>query len=57
MLLGQNGELKIADFGWAIKVENNKYPYEICGTLDYISPEIVNGSTYNEKVGKSRFFS
>lgn len=39
LLLGNSGELKIADFGLAIKESNNKF--DCCGTLEYLSPEML----------------
>ncbi|KAB1273244.1 Aurora kinase C [Camelus dromedarius] len=41
LLLGFRGEVKIADFGWR---------KTMCGTLDYLPPEMIEGRTYNEKV-------
>jgi serine/threonine protein kinase len=54
-LLEQIGEIKIADFGWTIKVANNKCT-KVCGTVEYLSPEMVEGLKYDEKVGKSKNF-
>ena len=32
------GELKIADFGWSVHTFNRRRT--MCGTLDYLSPEM-----------------
>lgn len=38
LLLGHNGELKIADFGWSVH-EPNSTRTTLCGTVDYLPPE------------------
>lgn len=46
-LLTDNGTVKICDFGWSIK---SKEPlYLLCGTTDYLCPEIVSNKPYNYK--------
>ncbi|KAJ3790293.1 other/AUR protein kinase [Lentinula aff. detonsa] len=40
LLLGINGELKIADFGWSVHAPGNRRMTK-CGTLDYLPPEMV----------------
>ncbi|KAF5361153.1 hypothetical protein D9758_009097 [Tetrapyrgos nigripes] len=40
IFIGLNGELKLADFGWAVYAPENKCE-GVCGTLDYLSPEMV----------------
>lgn len=49
LLLGYNGEIKIADFGWSVRSPSSRRK-TVCGTLDYLPPEIVSGATYDEKV-------
>lgn len=41
LLLGLNGELKIADFGWSVHAPNSRRR-TLCGTLDYLPPEMVS---------------
>ena len=42
-LLIQNDILKIADFGLAVKLNNDEEERStLCGTPNYISPEILN---------------
>ncbi|KAL4449572.1 hypothetical protein ABPG74_007395 [Tetrahymena malaccensis] len=48
-LLNSFGTIKIADFGWSIHSPSNKRQ-TICGTLDYLSPEMVEGNTHNYTV-------
>ena len=49
LLLGINGELKIGDFGWSVHAPSNRRT-TLCGTLDYLPPEMVEGREHNEKV-------
>ncbi|KAF7666680.1 hypothetical protein LDENG_00096800 [Lucifuga dentata] len=49
LLLGANGELKIADFGWSVHTPSSRRS-TLCGTLDYLPPEMIEGKTHDEKV-------
>ncbi|KAL7410429.1 kinase-like domain-containing protein [Mrakia frigida] len=49
LLLGINGELKIGDFGWSVHAPGNRRT-TLCGTLDYLPPEMVEGREHTEKV-------
>ncbi|CAD8045015.1 unnamed protein product [Paramecium primaurelia] len=50
-LLIQNDILKIADFGLAVKLNNDEEERStLCGTPNYISPEILNQQPYGKKV-------
>lgn len=42
LLLGLNGELKIADFGWSVHAPHSRRT-TMCGTLDYLPPEMIEG--------------
>ena len=48
LLIGLKEELKIADFGWSIHTQNRRRT--LCGTIDYLSPEMVEGRNHDEKV-------
>ncbi|GET01953.1 aurora kinase A [Rhizophagus clarus] len=52
LLIDKQGILKLADFGWATYVQDftNSSLKTICGTLDYLAPEMVKRQPYNEKV-------
>ena len=39
MLIDSFGELKLCDFGWSKQTKDRSYT--VCGTPDYISPEIL----------------
>ncbi|KAG2211578.1 hypothetical protein INT47_008674 [Mucor saturninus] len=51
LMLGLNGELKIGDFGWSVKtgVSDNRRS-TLCGTLDYLPPEMVEGRVHDKNV-------
>ncbi|XP_036970682.1 aurora kinase B [Acanthopagrus latus] len=49
LLLGYRGELKIADFGWSVHAPSLRRR-TMCGTLDYLPPEMIEGHTHSEKV-------
>ncbi len=43
------GTIKIADFGWSIHSPNDKRQ-TLCGTLDYLPPEMVVEEPHDERV-------
>ena len=49
LLMGFRGELKIADFGWSVHAPSSKRK-TLCGTLDYLPPEMVTGREHDENV-------
>lgn len=49
LLLGFNNQLKIADFGWSV-IEQSSKRTTICGTLDYLPPEMVQGQSHDKNV-------
>ncbi|XP_075032578.1 aurora kinase A [Mixophyes fleayi] len=49
LLLGSDGELKIADFGWSVHAPSSRRT-TLCGTLDYLPPEMIEGRMHDEKV-------
>ncbi|XP_019292538.1 aurora kinase C isoform X1 [Panthera pardus] len=49
LLLGFRGEVKIADFGWSVHTPSLRRK-TMCGTLDYLPPEMIERRTYNETV-------
>ncbi|MCL4112890.1 UNVERIFIED_CONTAM: hypothetical protein GTU68_004435 [Idotea baltica] len=49
ILIDGEGRLKIADFGWCVQSPNARRT-TVCGTLDYLAPEIVENRPYDEKV-------
>jgi aurora kinase len=49
LLLGANNEVKIADFGWSVHAPTSRRN-TLCGTLDYLPPEMVEGREHDEQV-------
>ncbi|GAA5864137.1 hypothetical protein JCM3774_006393 [Rhodotorula dairenensis] len=49
ILIGINGELKIGDFGWSVHAPSNRRN-TLCGTLDYLPPEMVENREHTDKV-------
>lgn len=49
ILIGYNGELKIADFGWSVHAPSSRRQ-TMCGTLDYLPPEMVQHQIYDKSV-------
>ncbi|MEW5307738.1 MAG: hypothetical protein WDW36_010115 [Sanguina aurantia] len=49
LLIGLAGELKISDFGWSVHAPTNRRT-TLCGTLDYLPPEMVEGREHTAAV-------
>ncbi|XP_013194763.2 uncharacterized protein LOC106138213 [Amyelois transitella] len=49
LLIGHNWELKIADFGWSVHSPSSRR-MTLCGTLDYLSPEMIEGKPHSYAV-------
>lgn len=49
LLLGRKGQLKLSDFGWSVHTPHFRRT-TLCGTLDYLSPEMVTGQQHDHKV-------
>ncbi|KER33164.1 hypothetical protein T265_00865 [Opisthorchis viverrini] len=49
LLIGFNHELKLSDFGWSVHAPSLRRR-TICGTLDYLAPEMVTGKGHDERV-------
>lgn len=49
LLLTLDGDIKLADFGWSVHAPSARRK-TMCGTLDYLPPEMVKSQEYNEKV-------
>ncbi|CEM01868.1 unnamed protein product [Vitrella brassicaformis CCMP3155] len=49
LLITEDDTLKIADFGWAVLAPREKRR-TLCGTADYLAPEVVERRAYDTKV-------
>ncbi|XP_039269620.1 aurora kinase C-like [Styela clava] len=49
LLMGLRGELKIGDFGWSVHAPSSRRQ-TLCGTLDYLPPEMVEAKPHDETV-------
>lgn len=49
LLVDHKGTLKIADFGWSVHAPNSRRT-TLCGTLDYLPPEMVEGKEHDQYV-------
>jgi aurora kinase len=49
ILLGANDEAKLADFGWCVHTPQSRRN-TFCGTLDYLSPEMLDGKPHDKKI-------
>ena len=52
LVLCQNGYLKLVDFGFAKQLggSHGNKSYTVCGTPDYIAPEVISGKGHNTAV-------
>lgn len=50
LLLCANGYLKMADFGFAKRLPLGQKTYTLCGTPEYLAPELVNQSGHTRAV-------
>jgi serine/threonine protein kinase len=62
ILLTNNFDVKICDFGWAIKKDHPQRRKSLCGTTEYMAPEILDNQRQTQKIdvwalGKFAHFS
>ena len=52
ILLDETLNAKLCDFGWSSMINDDEYRTSVCGTYEYMSPEIVSNGKYShtEKV-------
>merc|ERR1711879_328374 len=47
--MGERMIFKLADFGWSVHAPGHRRT-TLCGTLDYIPPEMINKNDHDDKV-------
>ena len=50
ILLFEENTVKLCDFGWAIQTDKKLPPDSFFGTVEYMSPEIINHKSYDKKM-------
>ena len=50
LLIDHNGYVKVTDFGFAKRLKPGNKTYKMCGTPDYLAPELVQQSGHNKAV-------
>lgn len=49
-ILLHNGRVKICDFTWVVSCSGDQRRQTLCGTLDYLSPEVVSSAPYDASI-------
>ena len=47
ILINKKGYIKLSDFSYSKRFENNDYTFSMCGNPEYYSPEMINKQGYN----------
>lgn len=50
ILIGFDNTIKLTDFGWSIINPRGTKRKTLCGTIDYLSPELITSKEYDDKV-------
>lgn len=50
ILIDEDFQPKLCDFGWTINLEKNESRQTFCGTYEYMAPEIFEGKAYDSSV-------
>lgn len=50
ILLDEDFNAKMCDFGWSCYLEDDDYRTSVCGTYEYMSPEILGSRYHTNKV-------
>ena len=49
LLINEKNIIKLCDFGWSVKLDDNKRT-TFCGTVEYMAPEIIKKEKYDESI-------
>ncbi|KAM9318725.1 ribosomal protein S6 kinase-related protein-like [Pholidichthys leucotaenia] len=47
VLLSDRGHLRLSDFGFSCRLKRGGRAFTICGTIQYMAPEVLSGGPYN----------
>lgn len=50
ILLDENFNVKLCDFGWSCFLDDDDFRTSVCGTYEYMSPEILGSRVHTNKV-------
>ena len=50
ILLDENNNIKLCDFGWSVILKERLTRNTFCGTLEYMAPEIINNENYEKSI-------
>ena len=50
VLLDENMDVKLCDFGWSIEKNHPERRQSMCGTIEYMAPEIFQGKPQTTKI-------
>lgn len=50
ILIGFNNTIKLTDFGWSVYNQHGQKRKTLCGTIDYLSPELIKSREYDKQV-------
>ena len=50
ILIFENNNIKLCDFGWCVNLEQGQQRDTFCGTTEYMSPELVNHEEYSKEI-------
>ena len=50
ILVGRDGHIKLTDFGFAKMIKSNEKTFTLCGTPEYMAPEIILNQGHNKGV-------
>lgn len=49
-VIGADGNIKLIDFGWSTHTCMGRWDKILCGTLDYVSPEMLEQRDYDQRI-------
>eukprot|EP00494_Astrolonche_serrata_P027953 UN28218 len=50
LLLDGEGKIRLSDFGWSVHAPGKQKRYTICGTVEYLAPEMVEKKAHKNNV-------